>query len=349
MALDEAPPFWWKATSWEAILLSPLAYLYGQITTRRMNIEPSASVPVPVICVGNFIAGGAGKTPTVQLLAKHVQKLGKNPGILSRGHGGAITTATEVRLERHNAYDVGDEALLHAAVAPTVICPDRPAGARLLVEMNCDLIIMDDGFQNPHLQKDFNLIVVDSRRGVGNGYTIPAGPMRVPLSEQLRRLDGMMIIGDEDGADHVLRRGARAAKPTFRSDVKVLEPEKIEGKRAFAFAGISDPGKFFATLEKNGVNVEETQAFGDHHAYNREECEDLLERADLAGLQLMTTTKDMARLKGMGEVQEKLAAACITVAIELVPDDPLMLHRIFDKARENLKARSIASAEKSGS
>jgi len=342
MALDEAPPFWWQKPGWQAIALSPLSYIYGRAAAKRMSSPSTGSVEVPVICVGNFITGGAGKTPTVQLLTKHIRKKNLRPGILTRGYGGAITTPTIVKPDRHNAHDVGDEALLHAAVATTVISADRPAGAELLVENGCDIIIMDDGFQNPSLRKDYNLVVVDSKRGVGNGFTMPAGPMRVPLSRQIHHVDGLMIIGEEDGADKILRRMARAAKPIFRASIRVVGKTRIANKRALAFAGIADPSKFFETLERHQVKVEDRQAFGDHHVYVAEDCEDLLERAQRQELQLMTTTKDLARLKDMGDAQMRLAEACETVKIELVTDDPAMLNRVVDKAFERATARKLS-------
>ena len=133
MALDEAPPFWWIKNSWQGYALSPISYIYGKIAAKRMNMQATAFVNVPVICVGNFVVGGAGKTPTVHMLAKYARAQGFNVGILSRGHGGAITTPTVVKPKKHNAHDVGDEALLHAENSITVISTNRVAGAELLV------------------------------------------------------------------------------------------------------------------------------------------------------------------------------------------------------------------------
>lgn len=345
MALDEAPPFWWQKPSIFAFALAPVAYFYGRVAGIRMMSEPSGNVPVPVICVGNFVTGGAGKTPTVQMLTRFVRKAGRNPGILSRGHGGAINSATVVKLERHNAHDVGDEALLHAALATTVVSPDRPEGATLLVEQGCDFIIMDDGFQNPGLEKDYNLVVIDAKRGIGNGFTMPAGPMRVPLKTQMLKADGIMVIGDEDGADKIIRRAARAAKPIFHASISVIGKTKIKGMKALAFAGIADPSKFFDTLKNNKVKVEDNQAFGDHHVFLADECRDLMERAEKSDLQLMTTTKDMARLKDMGDDQNKLAEASMPIMIELKPDDPGMLERIVTTAIERARKRKLRAAE----
>ncbi len=203
MAFEEAPPFWWHKKAWQAWLLWPVSYVYGKMSAQRMMLHPTASVDVPVVCVGNLIAGGAGKTPVALALGRKAVESGYKAGFLTRGHGGAINVATLVDLHKHNSHDVGDEALMLAEVATTVVAPDRIAGAELLVQSGCDIIIMDDGFQNPYLQKDFNLVVVNSKRGLGNGHCIPGGPLRAPLDVQMRKIDAVVVMGSESNADHV--------------------------------------------------------------------------------------------------------------------------------------------------
>lgn len=339
MALDEAPPFWWRRPGWQSWLLSPLATLWGRAAAARMDAEPSHAVPVPVICVGNFVAGGAGKTPTVEMIAKYLTAQRMKPGILSRGHGGAITSATIVKSDHHNAHDVGDEALLHAAHTLTVVSVDRPKGADLLLEQGCDFIIMDDGFQNPSLHKDYNLVVIDSKRGLGNGFPIPAGPLRLPLKRQLLHADAVFIIGEYEAGYAIVRPVARSGKPIFTANVKADDPASVAGHDIFAFAGIADPTKFFDTLEGINSNLKDRQGFGDHHFYTEEECTDLVSRARDQKLTLVTTTKDHARLSGMGKAQSKLAKLAIPLSIKLVPDDPAMLARIVRKATENAENR----------
>ena len=339
MALDEAPPFWWQKNSWQGYALSPVPYVYGKIAAKRMDMAASAKVNVPVICVGNFVVGGAGKTPSVHMLANYARTKGYKVGILSRGHGGAITTPTVVQLDKHNAHDVGDEALLHALNSTTVIASNRVAGAELLLEQACTIIIMDDGFQNPSLHKDFNLVAVDAKRGLGNGFAMPAGPMRVPFKHQLLHTDAMFITGKGDAADTAIRKAARAGKPVFHSTVEVLKQKKYKDQKAFAFAGIADPSKFFDTLESIGVDVVARQNFGDHHVFTDEECADLIDRSKQQELQLFTTEKDAARLKGMGEAQEKVLELSEVVRIALKPEDPAMLKRVFDITHKRFMAR----------
>ena len=345
MALDEAPPFWWQNSGWQSWLLAPLSYVYGQAAARRMSSAPYANVPVPVFCVGNFVVGGAGKTPTVQLLSEHFRSLGLKPGVLSRGYGGAITTPTVVRRERHNSHDVGDEALLHAAHAITVVATDRPKGADLLVKRGCEVILMDDGFQNPSLTKDFSLVVVDAKRGLGNGFAVPAGPVRVPLREQLLHADAVLVIGEGGRSERVIRRCAKAGKPIFRAFAKPVGPAKIRDTEVVAYAGIADPTKFFDTVEMAGAKIVQHLSFGDHHQYTEEECTDLLRRAQKSKAKLVTTAKDAARMRGMGEAQNRLFEESEILNMVLVPEDPAMLSRISDKMFKRFTARKLAKSK----
>lgn len=343
MAANEAPPFWWKDLAWQSFLLWPVSYVYGRLAERRMVQEHSYAANVPVICVGNFIAGGAGKTPTTEIIAKYARKKGYRPGILTRGHGGAITATTIVNPERHNAHDVGDEALLHAAHNMTVVSADRPTGAKLLEEQGCDVIIMDDGFQNPSLYKDYRLVVVDAKRGLGNGFTIPAGPMRMPLKAQLMHADAILITGKGKKGNKAIRQAARAGKPVFTSSLRVIGKTKFKKMNVFAFAGIADSSKFFDTLAEIGANVSDSAEFGDHHVYSREDCEDILDRAKKQELTVVTTTKDHVRLQSMGEAPQRLADETIPVPVELVPEEPDMLERILSKAFESAQRRRISA------
>ncbi len=341
MALDEAPPFWWDNPGWQAWLAAPLGLAYGRAAAARMDSEPSYAASVPVICIGNFVVGGGGKTPTVQLLVKFLKSRGLRPGVLSRGFGGAITTPTLVNLERHNAHDVGDEPLLHAALTTTVISADRPKGAAILEEEGCDIIVMDDGFQNPSLLKDYNLVVVDTKRGLGNGFPVPAGPLRVSLKRQMIHADSVLLIGDYDRGKRVVRKAARAGKPIFHADVKVMNKKQYKGLNVLAFAGIADPTKFFDTVEKTGAVIKDKQGFGDHHVFLEDECKDLLERARKQQLELVTTTKDHARLRGMGDAQNKVAELAMPLDIDLVPDNPSMMDIILRTATERADQRRL--------
>ena len=196
------PAFWWRNAGFAASLLAPVGLVYGAIAARRMAAK-GAFAGVPVLCVGNFTLGGAGKTPTVMALARMLADTGERPFCLTRGYGGTLTGPKLVDLHTDLAAQVGDEALLLAHVAPTVVARDRVAGAAFARAQGASLIIMDDGLQNASLAKDFSLAVIDARRGVGNRCIFPSGPLRAPLSAQLARTDALLVVGEGHGADDV--------------------------------------------------------------------------------------------------------------------------------------------------
>jgi len=339
MALEEAPPFWWKKAGWQAWALSPLSYLYGKGSSQRMGQRPTESVDVPVICIGNLIVGGAGKTPTAMLIAKFAKRAKLKPGFLSRGYGGGISKTTLVDLEKHNAHDVGDEPLLLAGIAKTVISADRAAGAKMLVKEGCNFIVMDDGFQNPKLTKDFSLVVVDSKRGIGNGFSMPAGPLRVPLKSQLLLASAILVIGDAPGADKIIRFAARAGKPVFHASTRIVDPAKWKNRQVIAYAGIADPSKLFDSLREAGAEVIETIPFGDHHHFTKDEANELIKKSKLRKMQLVTTSKDRARLHGVHKHQTDLAAVSEVLQVELVFDEPTVLQRVVRETLNNAKRR----------
>lgn len=292
-----APRFWWlQRISVPALLLAPVAGLYGYVAGRRLRSAPKAAASVPVICVGNYVVGGAGKTPTALALARIAREQGLRPGFLTRGYGGTVREPLLVHPAVHDAARVGDEALLLAAAGPVVVSPNRPAGLPLLAQLGVDLIIMDDGFQNPSLRKDVSLIVVDGATGIGNGRVFPAGPLRAPLRAQIVRTDAVIVVGDGKPGDKMVRRIARAGRTVLKAR---LEPASLRvwGPRPFlAFAGIGRPEKFFNTLDRAGVPLTDVKSFPDHHAYTAEDARKLLARAEAEGLDLITTSKDHARL-----------------------------------------------------
>ncbi len=191
----EAPFWWYRRTGALASALAPLGRLYGRLAeARAARVEPYRS-RLPVICIGNFTAGGGGKTPTAIAVASLLAELGARPAFLTRGYGGSSAGPILVK-KGQSAEEVGDEPLLLAEAAPTVVSADRPAGAAAIEATEADIIVMDDGFQNPSLAKDLSLVVVDAAAGIGNGLIIPAGPLRAPLEAQLARADALVVIGE---------------------------------------------------------------------------------------------------------------------------------------------------------
>ncbi len=347
MAVNETPPFWFEKPGLKAWLLWPLSYLYSRAAALNMQAKPSGSVPVPVLCIGNFVAGGGGKTPTGLALAALLKEKGYRPGFLSRGYGGRITGPEIVDLKKHNSLDVGDEPLLLARSTTTVVSGERVSGARKLVEAGCDFIIMDDGFQNPRLKKDYSLVVVDSRRGAGNGFAMPAGPLRVSLDKQMHFADAILIIGNGDGADPVIRKAARAARPVFEAALKTRDAENWRGRWLIAFAGIADPEKFFASLRDLGADLAQIKPFGDHHYFTRDDVTELLDRAKLMKAELVTTAKDFVRLMGMGEHQDRLARETAVVSVDLIFENPDDAERIIEKTLAKYDARMLEAGKHS--
>lgn len=292
----EAPGFWWRKPSWQALLLAPFALAYGAVARWKLDRGERADAAVPVLCVGNFIAGGGGKTPTALALGRAAQAMGLRPGFLSRGHGGASGGPLLVDPARHDAAAVGDEPMLLAALAPTAIAVDRKRGAALLRGAGCDLVIMDDGFQSARLRTDMALLVIDAGRGLGNGRVIPAGPLRAPIVDQVRHADALLVIGEGDAGDAAIRSTAKGGKPVYEARLAPENPGRLDGHRLFAFAGIADPLKFYRSLEALGAELAGTRDFPDHHPFTAAEIAEL--EAAAKGLTLVTTRKDAARLAG---------------------------------------------------
>jgi tetraacyldisaccharide 4'-kinase len=291
------PSFWWQPAGTAAALLAPLALGYGAIARGRLR-KPGRSVGVPVICVGNLTVGGAGKTPAALAIARLLIAAGARPFFLSRGYGGELDGPVLIDPVVHRAIDVGDEPLLLARVAPTIVASDRVIGAEAARAAGADVIVMDDGFQNPSLAKDLAILVVDGRRGIGNGKVLPAGPLRAPLAAQLNLAQALVVIGESSGAAEVISAVKSRGVPVFHGR---LEPDQkaltaIRPHKVFAFAGIGDPEKFFTTLKEARVDVELKDAFPDHHRYRGTEILALLVRAKREGLILVTTEKDLMRL-----------------------------------------------------
>src|SRR5262249_29121612 len=276
----------------------PLAAVYGAVAAARLR-QPGKPAQVPVLCVGNPTLGGGGKTPTALALARLLIDADERPFLLSPGYGGRPAGPVIVNPRYHRAADVGDEPLLLARAAPTIIARDRVAGARAARRAGASVIVLDDGFQNPSLTKDLSILVVDAQRGIGNGKVFPAGPLRAPLEAQLERAQALLIIGDGPAAAEVTSAAAARALTLFygrlRPDAAIVA--SLRGTRVLAFAGIGHPEKFFATLAAANVDVAARREFPDHHRFTGVEAADLIAEADRAGLSLVTTEKDFARLK----------------------------------------------------
>jgi len=287
-----APAFWRTDAGLLPLLLSPLAALTAAVTARRVA-RPGWRAPVPVICCGNVTVGGAGKTTVALDLGQRLLARGRRPHFLSRGHGGAVHGTHRVAAGDTEAQ-VGDEALLLAEVAPTWVGADRAASARAAVAAGAELLVMDDGLQNPTLRKDLSLLVVDGAAGFGNVRLLPAGPLREPVAAGAARCHAAVLIGADTAA---VAAALPPALPVLRARL-LPGPEiaALAGRPVLAFAGIAMPEKFFATLSEAGVCLAGRAAFADHHRYTDRELHRLIERAGTLHAVLVTTAKDAVRL-----------------------------------------------------
>ncbi len=293
-----APGFWARERpGLAALALAPLGALYGLATARRMA-RPGVRVDAAVVCIGNFVLGGAGKTPTAIAVARILQNAGERVAFLSRGYGGAARAEPiEVDVAIHGAGAVGDEPLLLARVAPCFVGRDRVAAARLAIAAGASALVLDDGLQNPSLAKDFSFAVIDGEARFGNGLCFPAGPLRAPPERQLPFVSAEIVVGG--AAEAMAALGALAPeKPIFRANLEAdaIVGAKVVGRPVLAFAGIARPEKFFTTLEALGARVAIKRRFADHHAYGAREIEALIAEALERGLTPVTTEKDQVRL-----------------------------------------------------
>lgn len=333
-------PRWWYDTDnrWPATVLAPIAQIWSVMATRRMRRAHTAKAARPIICVGNFTAGGTGKTPFSIELSKLVKARGHIPGFLTRGYGATNRHARIVDLDRDTAETAGDEALLLARHGPVAVCADRIKGAQALVAAHpeCTILLMDDGLQNPSLAKDLRIALIDGRRGIGNGRVIPAGPLRAPFLFQLSMADAVVVTGSDELEAPV----RRALSANFRGPILRAAPqpggdlEWMTEKPILAFAGIANPGRFFDLLRSLGGEIAQTRIFRDHHAFQHSEANELLHAAEDNGWQLVTTEKDHVRLKGQDGAIATLhgRARSLPISLATSPGDAARLVALVDDA-----------------
>lgn len=290
------PPRFYDTGHLLGAALSPLGALYTAAGVLRRALTRPHRLAVPVLCIGNLSLGGTGKTPVTADLAARLSRLGATPHILIRGYRGRLEGPVMVDPRRHRPEETGDEALLLAETATVWASPDRRASAEQAIQSGANVLLMDDGFQNPSLEKTASLLVFDAPAGLGNGYVFPAGPLREPLALGLRRADAAILIGAPDRHDLGARLDGRL--PVFAADLAppAESAQALKIRQWFAFAGIGRPQKFFDTLTAHGATLAGIRAFADHHPYRREELEDLAAAAAACGARLITTEKDAVRL-----------------------------------------------------
>lgn len=320
-----APAFWSnppEAPGVLARLLSPFGCLYALATARRIANATPWRAPVPVICIGNITAGGTGKTPTALAIAERLIARGIALHFVTRGHGGREEGPHRVDIHRDDAGRVGDEPLLLAAIAPTWVAKDRAAGAKAAVEAGAEAIILDDGHQNPGVAKDLSIVVVDGGAGFGNGYCIPAGPLREPIETGLARASAVALIGEGEVATPGLPQGSPVLRARLQPRATGLS---LEGAKVIAFAGIGRPEKFFETVRSLGAEIVNQVAFPDHAPFAPQMLKRMEAEAALKGALLVTTEKDAARMPAW------FRGKAATVPVVMAFEDESALEELLDR------------------
>ncbi|MBL8557803.1 MAG: tetraacyldisaccharide 4'-kinase [Hyphomonadaceae bacterium] len=338
----QPPRFWYGAEGREnapvlQLLAQPLSWIYGAVTAQKIRDVVPQPVAAAVICIGNLPVGGVGKTPVVRAIRALLVADGRKALTLSRGHGGSLQGPLAVDLARHGAADVGDEPLLHARDGGAWIARDRLAGARAMVAAGAEVIVMDDGFQNPAVLKDLSILVFDAAAGAGNGRVVPAGPLREPLAAGLARADAVILMRSgalhEPTADTPLARALAAFRGPILHAALAPLGDAPEGPLV-AFAGIGRPQKFYDTLSELGATLSDAISFADHHPFTAADMKRLRDHARAHDARLITTEKDLVRLPAAER------ADILTLPVAARFDDEAALRTLLARAIANAAERA---------
>jgi tetraacyldisaccharide 4'-kinase len=315
-----APAFWYQPRGALASMLLPAAMLYqlGAKTHRAITVPYQS--PTPIICIGNIVAGGAGKTPTALTILKLLREMGQRPVCVSRGYGGSMLGPLLVDVTHHSSAEVGDEPLLLAQHAPTWIGKNKLQTVRAVT--GATQIILDDGLQNPTLAHDLAILVIDGMRGLGNGQVIPAGPLREKLSDALQRAHAVLLIGADR---HNVSAMIAGRVPVLTAQLRAVPIPHLQEKNFVAFAGIGYPEKFFAACRDAALKLSDAISFPDHHPFSDQDWQTLKQTAAVHQARLLTTAKDAVRLKPAWRTEVDV------LPVELLFDQPTQMIDLLKK------------------
>lgn len=312
-----SPKFWSEKDSAIVKILKPISRLYSFISSTRLNNVTPEKAAVPVICVGNVVLGGAGKTPTVELVCEILKEGGFIPHILTAGYGGYLKNVVRVDANLHSYLQVGDEALLSATVAPTWVGKNRVNSGKAAILAGANILVMDDGFQNNSIEKDFKILVVDSCQEFGNEHLFPAGPLRESIESGVKKSDVVLIIGEKNENLENKIKQFRSSIPISYAKMEVVSSIEVDNNKVVGFCGLGYPDKFKKTLINCGYEIMDFIAFSDHHPYTITEIQKLIKGAANVGATLVTTMKDYVKIP---EVFKK-DMSVISIKLKLENDD----------------------------
>ena len=323
----KAPKFWYqKKDTYLSNFLYPLLLIFSFGTKIRNILSTTNKGPLPIICVGNIVVGGAGKTPVALKIGKLLIKAGYKPGFISKGYAGLIKNSTLVK-SWHSARSIGDESILLSEVANTWVGVDRINSARLAKEKNSNCLIMDDGFQNPTIYKDFSIIVINASQEFGNKRVMPSGPLRESIKRGLSRSNLVIVIGDPS---HELKQLIPKNIPIVKAKFEIKKENKnFKGQNIIAFAGIAYPEKFFQSLTNEGAKIFKKITFPDHHIYSENDLLSLAEIANKKKSILVSTKKDFVR------IPKSFRSLVNTLEGEIVFEDEEFIVEILSNVIEN--------------
>ena len=325
-------PHFWTELSWQSVILFPVSYIWRFGHYAQQKILNTKETEIPVICVGNLTVGGSGKTPVVITLCRFLSGIGKSTSILTRGFGGKEKGPIFVSTNLHQSFDVGDEPLMMAHSLDVCVSRNRPLGANhILDKKKYDCIVMDDGLQNPTLKKDLNIAVFDGKFGIGNGFLLPAGPMRQKLEVGIQNIDLVIFNGkDETGLGQKIPPHIPIFTGELQPDEEIVE--KMKNRRVYGFAGIGNPSRFFKTLNDIGADLVGEAHFADHHPYTDADLTQLYEEAMQSGAELVTTQKDWMRLPS--DWRDRVLT--VPVRIHFSADDTIKIVSFLETMFENV-------------
>ena len=322
------PKFWWYSNPPFPIncLIFIWSLFLSLIIFFKNFFVKEYSSSIPVVCVGNFVVGGQGKTPFTRLIRRVIESKGLTTGVILRGYGGS-NNLTKIINETDLPKEFGDESILHSMDGLTVVSRNRKEAIKILEKTPVNVAILDDGFQNPSIKKDISIVLVDLSKGFGNGSLIPFGPMRESLADGLKRTD-LIIFIDSIGEEHIsineIKELWRGPQLTAKYNTVLEDSIKPD---VILYSGISNPRKFTKGVADKGFNIIRNFIFHDHEAISEKKARMILDASHKEGADIVTTDKDYARLKNSpkGSYREKLFLESRVAELEIIVDQDFLL------------------------